>query len=120
MIDPELGPTVDIPGTVVFDGARARRGYRLSKFLVAMRFPAERTRFKNDAAALMTEYGLTCEEQQLVERRDYDAMLEYGASIYAIGKAGLSLGTDLIGIGSQSRGEAREAFLMRRLGQTEV
>ena len=119
MIDPELGPVIDLPGTVVFDGARARRGYRLSRFLVAMRTAEERARFNNDPAALMSEYGLNKEERGLVERRDYDGMLEYGISIYALGKASQTLGTDLIGIGVQSRGEDRKAFLTRRLGRLE-
>ena len=120
MIDPDLGPVVDIPGMIVCDGSRARRGYRLAKFLVSMRLEEQRTRFMKDPAAMMTQYRLTAQERDLIERRDYDGMLEYGVNIYALGKAGLSLGTDLIGIGTQSRGEVREDFLMRRLGQTEI
>jgi protocatechuate 4,5-dioxygenase alpha subunit len=120
MIDPELGPVVDLPGTVAFDGTRARRGYRLSRLLVAMRDADQRVRFREDPEALMNAYGLNNEERGLIERRDYDGMLEYGISIYALGKASFSLGTDLIGIGTQSRGEDRAAFLMRRLGRTEA
>ena len=118
-IDPSLGPIVDLAGVVRYDETRARRGYRLTSFLVSLRYPVRRAAFAQDPVSAMTAAQLSDTEQDLVLRRDYDGMLDYGASIYGIGKAGLALETDLIGIGAKSRGEAREEFLLRRLGRKE-
>lgn len=118
-VDHSLGPIVHLSGVVRYDETRARRGYRLTCFLVSMRDPLKREAFTQDPAGTMTAAQLSDTEQALVLRRDYDGMLDYGASIYGIGKAGLALDTDLIEIGAKSRGEAREAFLLRRLGRKE-
>ena len=111
----DLGPTVDLPGIVPFDELRSRRGYRLNQFLVSMRSAAARDAFIRDAEACMTAHNLTEGERQLMRDEDFDAMLDYGASIYALGKVSQLLGTDLVGIGARSRGQSREAFIGDRL-----
>lgn len=115
-LDLSLGPVASIPGVVRYDAIRAHRGYRLTTFLVSLRFAHERDLFKADPEAHMRRFALDQHERDLIVRRDFDGMLEHGASIYAIGKAGMCLGTDLIGIGVKSRGERREDFLAARLG----
>ena len=111
----DLGPTVDLPGIVPFNELRARRGYRLNQFFVSMRSAAARDAFVRDPEACMAAQNLTEGERQLVRDKDFDAMLNYGASIYALGKVSQLLGTDLVGIGARSRGQSREAFIGDRL-----
>ena len=111
----DLGPTVELPGIVPFDELRSRRGYRLNQFLVSMRSAAMRDAFVRDPEACMAAHNLTDRERQLLRDKDFDAMLDYGASIYALGKVSQLLGTDLVGIGARSRGESREAFVGDRL-----
>jgi gallate dioxygenase len=102
------------PARTVFTGENSRKSYRLMRFFIAMKSPAARAAFKADPEAQMAAAGLSEEESGLVRRRDYQGMLDYGASIYAIAKGGEALGTDLVKMGSQMRGETPEAFLARR------
>ena len=113
--DDALGPVADLPGIVAFDALRSQRGFRLIQFFVSMRDPLARDAFRRDAEACMTAHGLSEREAMLVRTRDFDGMLEYGASVYAIGKVSQLLGTDLVGIGAASRGQSREAFIAGRL-----
>jgi gallate dioxygenase len=93
------------PARIVFTGEKCRDAYRLNKFLVAMRDPGNRASFARDPERHMEQFGLLDRERDLVRRRDYQGMLDYGAVIYAVGKASTAFGTSLLGIGAQMRGE---------------
>lgn len=109
-----LGPIAALRGLCRMTTERAQRGYRLTQFLCSMRQPAQRAAFAADPEACMTQAALTCEERDMVRRRDYDAMLDHGASNVAIGKASTALGTTLVARGAQGRGQTPEAFIAQR------
>lgn len=109
-----LGPTVPLRALVPMTPARAHRGYRLTVFLTSMRDPATRAAFAADAEACMAAARLTPRERELVRQRDYDGMLDYGASNVAIGKASPALGTDLITRGAKGRGQTAAEFIVER------
>jgi protocatechuate 4,5-dioxygenase alpha chain len=110
----KLGPRVALTGLRPMTTERAQRGYRLSRFLTSMREPAQRARFGQDEAACMQDFGLTDAEQQLVLARDYNAMLDYGASVVAIGKALGALGSNLVARGALGMGLSTEEFIRQR------
>ena len=76
----------DIPGTLVFDGARLRQGYALNKFLSSLLEPANRSMFKADQAAYLTRFNLTPDQREAVLRRDWTLMLELGGNIFCMTK----------------------------------
>ena len=98
-----------VPGRVVFTGERCRDAYRLNKFLISMRDPDLRVAFERDPEQAMEQFSLNERERDLVRRRDYQGMLDYGAVIYAVGKASTAFHTTLLGIGAKMRGEPTEA-----------
>ena len=106
-----LNPT---PTYHVFTGERCRDAYDFVKFLISMTNPSAREAFATDPEATMRAAGLTATEQALIRRRDWQGMVEHGASIYAMTKAAGALGATLADIGAAMRGESLEAFLAGR------
>lgn len=112
--DSILGPTVALRGLCRMTTERAQRGFRLTQFLSSMRVPAQRTAFNQDPELCMAQFGLIELERDLVSRRDCDAMLQYGVSNVAIGKASSVLGITLVDRGAQGRGQTAEQFIAER------
>jgi protocatechuate 4,5-dioxygenase alpha subunit len=71
-----------IPGTVVFDGRRARQGYPLNSMCMSLNEEDNREAFQADPEAYMRRYGLSEEQRQAVRDRDWLRMLELGGNIY--------------------------------------
>ncbi len=113
-IESILGPRVAIRGVCRFTTERAQRGFRLNTFLTSMRQPQQREAFARDPEACMANHGLTAQEQDMVRRRDYPAMLDYGASNVALGKAGPALGVSLLERGAQGKGQTSQEFVAER------
>jgi len=110
----ELGPRVEIRGACRFTTERAQRGLRLNRFLTSMRQPENREAFAVDPEAYMTSQALSEAECDMVRRRDYAAMLDYGASNVALGKAGPALGTTLMERGAHGKGQSVADFIAER------
>jgi len=112
--DARLGPTVSLRGLCPMTTERAQRGYRLTRFLTSMRDPAQRAQFAGEPERCMAAFGLSEFERDLVRRRDYDGMLDWGASNVAIGKASPALGTTLVERGAKGRGQTAAQFIEER------
>lgn len=117
--DSILGPTVALRGLCRMTPERARRGFRLNQFLTSMRSPAQRAAFAADPERCMAEAGLSEAERAMIRARDYDALLDYGASNVAIGKASGALGTTLLARGAQGRGQSVQDFVTARKAQNQ-
>lgn len=115
----DLGPRMPLRGLVRMTPERARRGYRLTCFLTSMRDPAARAAFRADPQASMAAFGLSEAECALVRNRDYDGMLDWGASNVAIGKASPALGTTLVERGAKGRGQTVADFMTERRARNE-
>ncbi len=63
-----------------------------------------RERFKADEEAYMDSAGLSEAEKDLVRRRDWKGMMDYGASIYLVIKIGGVTGHPLPVIGNHTAG----------------
>jgi protocatechuate 4,5-dioxygenase, alpha chain len=105
-----------IAGTTVFTGERSRRGYRINKLAMSLTDEANRQAFKADQRAYMQRFGLSDREMQLIEKRDWNGLVEAGGSIYLLIKIGGTIGQNLLQMGAQMRGETLEAFLKTRPG----
>ena len=72
----------DIPGTIVFDGRRSRRGYALNKFLMSLNQPANREAFRNDERAYLDRFAVDDEQREAVLRREWLRLIELGGNVY--------------------------------------
>ena len=102
-LDERLGPRSPRRGTIRYGGERATRGYRLTRFLVAISRPEAREAFLRDEASAMAAAGLDAHEQALVRTRDYAGLLAAGAHLYAVAKSGHVFGATLAEIGASQR-----------------
>lgn len=93
----------EIPGTAVFTGERSQRGYKLNRLAMSLTDPANRARFLADEPAYMREMGLDDEEIDIVRRRDWEAMIEHGGSVYLMLKIAATVGQTLLQMGAQMR-----------------
>ena len=64
-----------LPGTYPFTLQTSVRNYRINRYLHQLAQPAFRERFRNDAAATYDEAGLTPEERDMIDRRDWQALI---------------------------------------------
>jgi protocatechuate 4,5-dioxygenase alpha subunit len=87
-----------------FDLDAARRGMRLNRLAHRLREPDARARFHADPDAVLAEAGLDEAERAAVIARDWGAMLQLGASVYALAKLGSALGVPLPEIMKAGRG----------------
>lgn len=114
-----LGPTVPLRGLVRMTPERAHRGYRLTRFLCSMRDPQQRAAFGSEPEERMEAFGLSAAERDMVRRRDFEQMLDYGVSNVAIGKASPALGTNLVERGAKGRGQTSAQFVAERRSRNE-
>ena len=68
------------------------KGYRLNKFLHALVEPAHRAQLLADPEGAFAEAGLTDEERAMVRKRDWRALIRYGASFFMLEKLGAVVG----------------------------
>jgi protocatechuate 4,5-dioxygenase alpha chain len=102
-----------IPGTVLFDGELARRGYALNRMCFSLNAERNRQAFLCDESAYMDAYGLTPAQRRAVETRDVLAMLEAGGNVYYLAKLAGALGLDVQDIGAQQTGVSVDEFKRR-------
>jgi gallate dioxygenase len=104
----------ELPGTYPFTLARSVRAYRLNKFLHELVHPAFRQRFLQEPESLFREHQLTDEEAAMIERRDWRALIQYGASFFLLEKLGAVTRVSNLHIYAAMRGETLEDFLKTR------
>ena len=103
-----------LPGTYLTTGARAQRGYRLSKFCMAFMKPANREAFKADPERFMREYGLSDYEKDLIRGENFNAMVRYGVNAFMIFKLANMLGINQNQTGAKMRLQSFEEFIATR------
>jgi protocatechuate 4,5-dioxygenase alpha chain len=110
----------DIPGTPVFDGQTSRRGFRMNKLFMSLRFAENRERFLADEQAYCEEFGLSPEQRQAVIGRDWQAMIDLGGNIFYVYKLAMMDGKSMQYLGGVFTGMTEEEFVatMRAGGRT--
>ncbi|TWI52601.1 gallate dioxygenase [Pseudomonas duriflava] len=110
----ELAGIEKLEGTYPFTLERSAKGYRLNKFLHGLIVPAWRERFLEEPEAMFEEAGLTEEERDLVRRRDWRGLIQYGAIFFLLEKLGAVVGISNLHIYSAMRGQSLEEFQKTR------
>ena len=85
-------PSLDVPGTTIFDADQSRKGYHLNQFCMSLMKAANRERFKADERAYLDEWPMTDEQKQAVLSRDLNRMIALGGNIYFLAKIGATDG----------------------------
>jgi protocatechuate 4,5-dioxygenase alpha chain len=100
----------DIPGTYVFDGALAQKGYALNKMCYSFNDAANRAEFKRDEVGYCTKFGLNDAQREAIRKRDVLALLAVGGNVYYLAKFTGIFGLGVQDIGAQQTGMSVEAF----------
>ncbi len=93
-----------VSGAYLFTGERSARALRLNRMAMSFTSAENRERFKIDEEAYMEAAELSDTEKDLVRRRDWKGMMDYGASIYLVIKIGGVTGHPLPVIGAHTAG----------------
>mgnify|MGYP001186366120 FL=1 len=99
-----------IPGTTVFDGEQARKGYALNRMCFSFNDAANRAEFLRDEDAYCTKYGLTTQQREAIRNRNVLQLIEAGGNVYYLAKFAGIFGLDMQDIGAQQTGMTKDAF----------
>ena len=99
-----------IPGTTIFDGAQAQKGYALNRMCYSFNSAANRAEFQQDEDAYMRRYGLGDEQRAAIASRNVLQLIAAGGNIYYLAKFAGILGLDVQDIGAQQTGMTKDAF----------
>ena len=104
-----------IPGTTVFDGYLARKGYALNRMCYSFNSADNRAEFKRDEDAYCRKYALGDEQRAAVASRNVLQLIAAGGNIYYLAKFAGILGLDVQDIGAQQTGMSKDEFKARLL-----
>ena len=99
-----------IPGTIVFDGKQAMKGYALNRMCFSFNSKENRDAFSRDEAGYCKKYGLTPEQTAAIASRNVLRLLDAGGNIYYLAKFAGILGLNVQDIGAQQTGKSLEDF----------
>lgn len=107
--------THQIPGTTLFDGRLAMRGYALNRMCFSLNDAANRAAFAADEPGYCARFGLTDDQARAVADRNVLAMLAAGGNIYYLAKLAGAWGLSVQDIGAQQTGVSVEEFRSKLL-----
>jgi protocatechuate 4,5-dioxygenase alpha chain len=106
-----------IPGTTIFDGDQAQKGYALNKMCMSFNDAANRAEFLRDEDAYCARYGLTSQQREAIRHRNVLELIAAGGNIYYLAKFAGIFGLDVQDIGAQQTGVSKAAFQARLLAE---
>ena len=104
-----------IPGTTIFDGEQARKGYALNKMCYSFNDAANRAAFLADEDGYCARYGLNADQREAIRKRNVLALIGAGGNAYYLAKFAGIFGLDMQDIGAQQTGLTKEAFKAKLL-----
>jgi gallate dioxygenase len=103
-----------LEGTYPFDLERSVRSFRINSFLHDMVLPAHRESFARDPEAAFEAASLTDAERDMIRRRDWRALIRYGASFFVLEKLAAVSGVSNLHVYAAMRGQTLEDFMKTR------
>ena len=104
-----------IPGTTVFDGTQAMKGYALNKMCYSFNRAEARQAFLDDEEGYFDTFDLTQEQRTAVRNRNVLEMIECGGNIYYLAKLAGIFSLSVQDIGAQQTGVTTEEFKQKLL-----
>jgi protocatechuate 4,5-dioxygenase alpha chain len=114
-----MQPTPPIPGTLLFDGDQARKGYALNKMCFSFNSADNRAAFREGEDAYMARYALTPAQAGAIRDRDVLRLLAEGGNVYYLAKFAGILGLDVQDLGAAQTGMSKDAFKARLVAQNQ-
>jgi protocatechuate 4,5-dioxygenase alpha chain len=111
--------TTPIPGTVIFDGREAMKGYALNKMCYSFNGADSREAFKRDEEAYMTKYGLNDQQKEAIRKRCVLDLIAAGGNVYYLAKFAGIFGLDVQDVGAQQTGMTKDEFKAMLVRQGE-
>lgn len=105
----------DIPGTTIFDGDQAQKGFALNRMCFSFNSAENRAAFLKDEDAYCRKYALNEEQRAAVKSRNVLKMIEAGGNIYYLAKLAGIFGLNVQDIGAQQTGMSIEVFKSKLL-----
>lgn len=99
-----------IPGTPIFGGEAAQKGYALNKMCFSFNSDENRKEFLRDEEAYCAKFGLTPTQRAAVKDRNVLELIEAGGNVYYLAKLAGIFGLNVQDIGAQQTGMTVEAF----------
>lgn len=99
-----------IPGTTLFDGDQAQKGYALNKMCYSFNSADNRNTFKADEEAYMKAYGLNDQQATAIRTRNVLGLIAAGGNVYYLAKFAGILGLDVQDLGAAQTGMTKEEF----------
>jgi protocatechuate 4,5-dioxygenase, alpha chain len=99
-----------IPGTPVFDGHLAQKGYALNKMCFSLNEAKNRDAFVADEDAYCDRFGMTEEQKAAIRSRSALALLEAGGNIYYLAKFAGIFKLNVQDLGAQQTGTSVDEF----------
>ena len=112
-------PRPSIPGTAIFDGTQARKGYALNRMCFSFNDAGNRAAFLVDEEGYMRGYGLNEAQSAAVRARNVPGLLAAGGNVYYLAKFAGILGLDVQDLGALQTGMSKEEFKARLVRQNE-
>ena len=106
-----------IPGTPIFDGAQAQKGYALNKMCYSFNSAANREAFQRDEDAYCAQYGLNPAQRSAIRNRNVLELIAAGGNVYYLAKFAGIFGLDVQDIGAQQTGVTKAEFQARLLAE---
>jgi len=103
----------DIPGTTIFDGSQAMKGYALNRMCYSFNNAENRKAFLADEEAYCKRFGLTAAQRAAVRHRNVLELIDAGGNIYYLAKLAGIFGLNVQDIGAQQTGMTVEQFKAR-------
>jgi protocatechuate 4,5-dioxygenase, alpha chain len=101
---------IHIPGTYMFDGRAAMKGYALNKMCYSFNSAANREEFLRDEDGYCAKYGLNDAQRQAIRERNVLALIHAGGCIYYLAKFAGIFGLNVQDVGAQQTGMTVEEF----------
>ena len=100
----------NIPGTVLYDGEQAQKGFALNRMCFSFNSAENRAAFLKDEDAYCKKYSLNAEQRAAVRERNVLKMLAAGGNVYYLAKLAGIFGLNVQDIGAQQTGMSVDAF----------
>jgi protocatechuate 4,5-dioxygenase, alpha chain len=104
-----------IPGTPIFEGEAAQKGYALNKMCFSFNSAENRADFLRDEDGYCAKYGLTEQQRAAVKHRNVLELIDAGGNVYYLAKLAGIFGLNVQDIGAQQTGMSVEAFKAKLL-----
>jgi protocatechuate 4,5-dioxygenase alpha chain len=100
----------DIPGTIMFDGNQAQKGYALNRMCFSFNNANNRAAFLKDEDAYCARFGLSDDQRAAVKSRNVLRMIECGGNVYYLAKLAGIFGLNVQDIGAQQTSTTVDEF----------